>query len=85
MAESRALKVWFILIFLTIVSYGFAHMGYTGQVLVAIVLAGAWIKGQLIIDYFMGLKHVRMLWRVIVSAWLLIVLLAIGGMYFTYG
>ena len=70
---------------LTVTAYIFARTGYEGQVLIVAVLASAWIKGQLIIDHFMGLREVRLLWRIIVSTWLIIVLATIGGMYLAFG
>ena len=85
MQDAKATRIWIVLMLLTIAAYVFARLGYEGQVLVAVVLAGAWIKGQLIIDHFMGLKNVRLVWRIIVSSWLLIVLVTIGGMYLSYG
>lgn len=85
MHDNIATKVWLLLIALTLVSYTVALAGYEGRVFVAVVLAFSWVKGQMIIDSFMKLKKVRLLWRLIISFWLLLVLTVIASMYFTFG
>ena len=51
------------------------------QLLSVLLLGAAWFKGQLIIDYFMGLRRVDVLWRMIVSIWLILVMSTISLVY----
>lgn len=85
MQDSYATKIWLLLIALTLVSYSVALAGYEGRVFVAMVLAFSWFKGQMIIDNFMKLKKVRLLWRLIISFWLLLVITVIASLYFKFG
>ena len=72
---------WFAMITLTLLSYSVASAGFEGTFFVAYVLAGAFIKGQIIIDYFMKLKWAGLLWRLMISLWLVIVLSVIAVLY----
>lgn len=85
MQDSVATRVWLTLIALTLIAYGLTLAGYEGRVFVAVVLVFSWLKGQMIIDSFMMLKKVRLLWRLIISCWLLLVLTVIATMYFKFG
>ena len=49
---------------------------------IAVILIIAVIKGQIIIDYFMGLKNVELKYRMILSIWLLFIMTFIGIAYF---
>ena len=66
---------------LTLLSYSFAKAGFEGQLFVGFVLLGAFIKGQIIIDWFMKLKNSALLWRLLVSMWLLLVMSIIALLY----
>lgn len=85
MQDIQATRIWLLLIGLTFISFIFARMGYQGEVLIAVVLLSAWLKGQMIIDSFMKLRRVRQLWRIIISVWLLVVLSVITSMYLSFG
>ena len=74
--------LWLLMVALTLVAFTLASMGYEGAYLVGFVLVTAFIKGQIIIDYFMQLKYSALLWRLIVTFWLMIVLSVIGLLYF---
>lgn len=47
-----------------------------------LVLITTFIKGQLIIDYFMELKNVDLKYRLFLSIWLVLVISLIGLFYF---
>lgn len=64
---------WLLLVALTLVTYIAAELGLQGKALVLGVLVIAIIKGQLVADWFMGLRHVRGFWRPVLSGYLLIV------------
>lgn len=83
--DRQATAIWLLLLGLTFISFLVAQMGYQGEILIAVALVSAWIKGQLIIDSFMKLRRVRQLWRIIISVWLLLVLVVIASMYLSYG
>lgn len=74
-----------MLVVLTLVSYGLSQAGYEGQAFVAVLVLTSFFKGQMIIDHFMMLKTAPLIWRLIVSFWLLIVLVLIATLYFSYG
>lgn len=62
--SSRYLTIiWIILITLTIITAAIGYFEMSGVYVVAFVLLTVTIKGQLIIDYYMGLKNVRAHWR----------------------
>lgn len=83
--DIQATAIWFLLIALTFISFLVARMGFQGEVLIAVVLMSAWLKGQMIIDSFMKLRRVRQMWRIIISVWLLVVLSVITSMYLNFG
>ena len=55
--------IWVILIVLTLATASVGFMEVPGVYIVALVLLSIFLKGQLIIDHFMGLRNVRGFWR----------------------
>lgn len=82
-ANRKALYVWLALALLTLVTYAVGKLGYAGMSVVAMLLLSVSIKGQLVIDYFMGLAQVQSRWKWVVTVWLLSVVLLIGLAYWT--
>ena len=74
--------VWFTLVLLTIFAFLLGYLNTINTSLVALLLVSTFIKGQLVIDYFMGLKNVRLRYRVIPGFWLLTVLSLIVTAYY---
>ena len=66
--------IWLILVFLTFVTYAVGKEGMGGTTIVWLLLLSILLKGQLVADYFMGLKGVRFPWRWMVTGWLLFIL-----------
>ncbi len=64
---------WLLLIALSLVTYLAAELGLQGKSLVLGVLLLAIIKGQLVADGFMGLRHVGSFWRPLLTGYLFIV------------
>ncbi len=64
--------VWLLLMALTVVTWSLGRAGVHGLALSLGVLFLALLKGQLVGDFFMGLRSVRGFWRWPVSLWLLI-------------
>jgi hypothetical protein len=69
--------VWVVLMAATAVTWFVGEMHAAGPKAVALILAVAGVKGWLVIEDFMALRRVRLLWRGVVLGWLLIVLLVI--------
>ena len=82
-ANRNALYVWLILVVLTLVTYAVGRFGYGGSTVVALLLLSVTIKGQLLIDFFMGLAHVQSRLKWLVTGWLLLVASLIGLAYWT--
>lgn len=74
--------VWIILVILTLFAYLLGYLKYINYYLVGILLLSTFIKGQLVIDYFMGLKKVQLKFRMIPILWLSIVIMIIGVSYY---
>ncbi|MCU7846368.1 MAG: cytochrome C oxidase subunit IV family protein [Candidatus Thiodiazotropha sp. (ex Monitilora ramsayi)] len=62
--------VWLIMMGLTLVTYLIGQLGLGGISASLTVLAFALIKGQMLGDYFMGLKRISGFWRWPVVIWL---------------
>ena len=66
--------VWIVLVILTIFAFLLGYLKYINTSLVAVLLLTTFIKGQLVIDYFMDLKNVKLKYRLIPTMWLGIVI-----------
>lgn len=78
----KAEVIWSILAVLSLFAYGLGTFKLINTFLVAVLLISTFIKGQLISDYFMGLKEVRLRYRIIPSLWLLLILSLIATAYY---
>ena len=65
---------WAALLLLTTTSFALGS-GASGRRLMAAVLALTLIKGHLVVSHFMGLRRVRLRWRIAMAAYLA----AVGG------
>lgn len=72
---------WLILMVLTLAMLAVGKAGLGGIGIVTLVLLSTLVKTQLVADYFMGLKRASLLWRAIVSVYLLLVVGTIGLAY----
>lgn len=70
--------IWMFLVFLTTLTFILGKVEFSPYFFIAIILLTTFIKGQLVIDFFMGLKDVNLKYRLIVSLWLFIVIILIG-------
>jgi hypothetical protein len=73
--------VWIVLMAATVVTWFMGELQAAGPKAVALILAIAGVKGWLVIEDFMALRRVRLLWRGVVLGWLLLVLLVIMFAY----
>ena len=76
------MRTYIILVFLTLFAFLVGWLELVSSVVVAILIITTFIKGQLVIDYFMGLKEVQFKYRVIPIAWLAFVMFFIGIAYY---
>ena len=74
--------IWIILVVLTVFAYLLGYLKYINESLVAILLFTTFVKGQLVIDYFMGLKDVQLKFRMIPALWLGITISLIAIAYY---
>ena len=72
---------WIILMVLTLAMLAVGKAGLGGFGIVTLILLSTLLKTQLVADYFMGLKRTSLLWRVIVTVYLLLVISMIGLAY----
>ena len=68
--------IWLVLVILTIATFYIGERIVSGSAVMMSVLVISLIKGQLIANYFMGLRHVSWVWRGIILGYFVIV----GGM-----
>ncbi|MFK5984232.1 MAG: cytochrome C oxidase subunit IV family protein [Pseudomonadota bacterium] len=74
--------VWLFLVFLTLFAFLLGWLELVNQLLVSLLLFTTYVKGNLVIDYFMELKHVQLKWRIIPIIWLLVVISLIAVAYY---
>ncbi|WP_198263605.1 cytochrome C oxidase subunit IV family protein [sulfur-oxidizing endosymbiont of Gigantopelta aegis] len=81
-SSTKLTVIWIILILLTLSSSLVAYFELSGLYIVAFVLLTVSIKGQLIIDYYMGMKNVRGFWRFALLGFIIVIpLVAMTGYY----
>ncbi len=69
-------RVWLLLVALTLVTFGVGEAGLGGTRIMLAVLAITLLKSQMVAGFFMGLRRTRLMWRLIMLAYLAVV----GGM-----
>ena len=74
--------IWIVLVMLTLFAYLLGYLKVINSSLVAILLITTFIKGELVIDYFMGLKTVKLKYRLIPIIWLGTVISLIAVAYY---
>lgn len=75
-------RIWIILIVLSLFAFLLGYLKLINTLLVGILLLSTLLKGQLISDYFMGLKDVQFKYRVIPTLWLILILSLIAVAYY---
>lgn len=75
-------NIWIILVLLTLFAFLVGWLKLVNSLFVSILLVTTFIKGQLVSDYFMGLKEVTLKYRMIPTIWLFIVLTSIAIAYY---
>jgi cytochrome c oxidase subunit IV len=75
-------NIWIILIILTLFAFLVGWLKLVNSLFIFILLVTTFIKGQLVSEYFMGLKNVTLKYRMIPTIWLFIVLSSIAIAYY---
>ena len=75
-------KIWIGLLFLSLFAFLLGWLVVTTNFFIFILLVTTFIKGNLVIEYFMGLSEVRLKYRLIPTIWLGIVLFFIAIAYY---
>ena len=75
--------IWIILVLLTLFAFLVGWIKLVNSLFVSILLVTTFIKGQLVSEYFMGLKNVTIKYRMIPTIWLFIVLTSIAIAYYS--
>jgi cytochrome c oxidase subunit IV len=78
----QATKIWLLLMLATASAAGLSFLPINGLLLTAITILILIWKGQMIVDYFMGLKTASVFWRVVMSAYCVVIGLAVMGVYY---
>ena len=76
-------KLWIFLITLTVFAFLLGWLKLISNVMVIFLLITTFIKGQVIIDYFMGLNEVDGKYRFIPTIWLFTIISLIGVIYYS--
>ncbi|MCW8929834.1 MAG: cytochrome C oxidase subunit IV family protein [Gammaproteobacteria bacterium] len=62
-SSTKLTIIWIILILLTLSTAFVGYLELSGLSIVGFVILTITLKGQLIIDHFMGMRYVRGFWR----------------------
>lgn len=81
----RQTGIWLLLVVLTLVTFGVGESGLGGVAIVAFLLTMMLLKGQMVASGFMGLKQAPLLWRLIMTGYLILVVAGIGLAYLIAG
>ncbi|HUH43432.1 MAG TPA: cytochrome C oxidase subunit IV family protein [Sulfurimonas sp.] len=80
--KKRAELIWIVLVVFTIFAYFLGQFDFVNTLMVGILLMTTFIKGELITDYFMSLKNVKLKYRMIPTIWLAAVMSSIAVAYY---
>jgi len=75
-------NIWITLVLLTLFAFLVGWLKLVNSLFVSLLLLSTFIKGQLVSEYFMGLKEVTLKYRIIPTIWLFIVLSSIAIAYY---
>lgn len=78
LAQQQATRSWLVLMALTFLSVASTNFVVSSSFLIALVVATVVIKGQQIVDIFMGLNVAPKRWRGLLLSYVLIVPAIIG-------
>lgn len=65
--------IWILLVLLTLSTYLIGEAGAVGKISMLLLITLSFLKGQLVANYFMNLRHAHGIWRTIIFAYFLVV------------
>jgi hypothetical protein len=77
--------VYLLLLAMTLFTWAVGIAGFSSLLVSLLVLGLSLVKGQMIGDYYMGLKWVNSSWRWLVTGWLLLPGILISLAFYTAG
>ncbi len=75
-------KIWLILVSLTIFAFLIGWFRVSSYLIIGILLISTFIKGELVIEYFMGLGEIKGKFRYIPTVWLATIISIIAAGYY---
>ncbi len=80
--DKTSFIVWLILITLTFLAFFIGWLKTTSSLFVAVLLISTFIKGKLVLDYFMGFSDNEKRWMNFPTIWLFLVISVIAVLYY---
>ncbi|MCX7185783.1 MAG: cytochrome C oxidase subunit IV family protein [Methylophilales bacterium] len=65
--------IWVLLVALTIATFSIGEAGMAGKNIMLILLSIAMIKSQMVANYFMALRQTKLIWRLVMLLYFVIV------------
>lgn len=65
--------IWLVLVVLTLTTFAIGEAGMAGSGAMLGLLLIALVKGQMVANYFMGLRHAALGWRAVILGYFLLV------------
>ena len=65
--------IWLLLVALTIATFSIGEAGMAGKNIMLILLSIAMIKSQIVANYFMALRQTKLIWRLVMLLYFVIV------------
>jgi len=75
-------KIWIILVALTIFAFIIGFFKLASFFIIGVLLISTFIKGGLVIEYFMGLGEIKGKFRYIPTIWLAVIISIISAGYY---
>lgn len=72
---------WLALLLVTAANFAVGTLGWSGSAVVGAVLVATFVKGHVLVDWFMGLRGVSWRWRGVLTGYLVVVLSTIALAY----
>jgi cytochrome c oxidase subunit IV len=65
--------IWLLLVALTVATFSIGEAGMAGRNIMLILLSIAMIKSQMVANYFMALRQTKLIWRLVMLLYFVIV------------
>ena len=65
--------IWLLLVALTVATFSIGETGMAGKNIMLILLLIAMIKSQMVANYFMALRQTKLIWRLVMLLYFVIV------------